>query len=163
MTDRYRGLREACARRHAKRRAEIASGEWDCSRCGRHLLAEEFSPTYTDRGYPGSRRTVCKLCESVARYGLNAATWQQMLDSQGGTCAVCGEVASRWCVDHDHGCCPGTKSCGDCVRAILCSGCNSAEGFLRTPENARRLAEYMETYCAVVGGSKAKGVDILAG
>jgi hypothetical protein len=125
-------------------------------------LAENFSPSYTDRGYPGSRRTTCKLCESVAKYGLNARTWQERLDDQGGVCAVCGEVAVRWCVDHDHACCPGVRTCGECIRAILCSGCNSAEGFLRTPENARRLADYMEMYCTSVGGSKAAGVDPLS-
>lgn len=28
-------------------------------------------------------------------------------------------------VDHDHKCCSGDKSCGKCVRGILCPGCNT--------------------------------------
>lgn len=31
-------------------------------------------------------------------------------------------------VDHDHACCPGTRSCGLCVRGILCPTCNTRSG-----------------------------------
>ncbi len=31
-------------------------------------------------------------------------------------------------VDHDHACCPGDRSCGACVRGIICHSCNSALG-----------------------------------
>ena len=28
-------------------------------------------------------------------------------------------------IDHDHRCCPGSESCGKCIRGILCSSCNT--------------------------------------
>src|SRR6266496_914731 len=33
-------------------------------------------------------------------------------------------------IDHDHDCCPGSASCGKCIRGFLCGLCNSAIGML---------------------------------
>jgi hypothetical protein len=33
--------------------------------------------------------------------------------------------AARRCTDHDHECCPGRRSCGHCVRGVVCATCNS--------------------------------------
>ena len=50
-------------------------------------------------------------------------------------------------VDHDHGCCPFTRSCGRCVRGLICVNCNSAEGMLGgDPSKADALAEYMRRW-----------------
>ena len=48
-------------------------------------------------------------------------------------CNVCGaETGSssdrNLHVDHDHKCCPGTESCGNCVRGVVCNRCNTAIG-----------------------------------
>lgn len=61
----------------------------------------------------------------------NGITWEQyeaMLEAQGGRCAICRtdnpRGRGRWHIDHDRRCCPGRRSCGECVRALLCSTCN---------------------------------------
>lgn len=50
-------------------------------------------------------------------------------------CAVCGseEPGGRWDsfhIDHDHSCCPGSTSCGMCIRSPLCMACNILIGHM---------------------------------
>lgn len=74
------------------------------------------------------------------KYGITQAERDAMLVVQGG-CAICGatEHGGRdWCVDHDHNCCPGKKSCGKCIRGVLCFGCNVGLGAFR--DDADRMA-----------------------
>src|ERR1700731_1515836 len=55
------------------------------------------------------------------RYGITPERYSELLVSQGGVCAICKEPGrkKRLCVDHDHRCCPGEKSCGECTRGLL--------------------------------------------
>jgi hypothetical protein len=45
----------------------------------------------------------------------------------GSACAICG-TTDHLCIDHDHACCPGARSCGKCVRDVLCVSCNTFVG-----------------------------------
>lgn len=60
------------------------------------------------------------------RYNIDAATYMRLLASQDGACAICGikPGSRRLAVDHDHKCCPGRRSCGACIRGLLCKRCN---------------------------------------
>lgn len=66
-----------------------------------------------------------------AKFGLSRIDFDAMLQRQGGRCAVCGTTdpgSTFWAVDHDHACCPSRKTCGKCVRGILCRSCNQGLG-----------------------------------
>lgn len=75
-------------------------------------------------------------------YGLTPEQYAEMLEEQGGVCAICGTdewpgKGNRPHVDHDH-------STGR-VRGILCSHCNHGLGKFRDdPERLRAAAEYLE-------------------
>lgn len=57
-----------------------------------------------------------------------------------------GEIKSLLVVDHDHECCPGNVSCGDCVRGLPCFACNAALGLLRErPETFEAAAAYLRS------------------
>lgn len=82
----------------------------------------------------------------LRKYGLNEATYREMLKKQGGGCAICGSKgeATKVTVDHefllhiDH--CHTTGA----VRGLLCRKCNTALGWLESSPNLiERIQEYV--------------------
>lgn len=74
-------------------------------------------------------------------YGLNEASFESMLESQGGCCAICladqaGGTHNVWHIDHDH-------SAGE-VRGLLCHRCNVGLGYFRdNPAALSAAIEYL--------------------
>lgn len=104
-----------------------------------------------------ARRAAYKLyCEQHPReardthlrslYNITLEQYEAMVESQDGKCAACDQVPSTTLhVDHDHSCCSGKKSCGVCVRGLLCRNCNAGAGILGdSPARLRGLADYLE-------------------
>lgn len=76
----------------------------------------------------------------LANMSLTIADYNRMLADQGGVCAICGDICTdgrRLAVDHDHSCCPAGRSCGACVRGLLCRRCNL--GIAQFDDDPRRL------------------------
>jgi hypothetical protein len=72
----------------------------------------------------------------LLRYGLTIESFNSLLASQQGCCAICREVLKNPCVDHDHR--------TGLVRGILCHDCNRAIGMMRdSPDILRRAADYL--------------------
>lgn len=67
-------------------------------------------------------------------------------------CGLCGKTTGALAVDHDHSCCPDRKrSCGACVRGLLCSDCNFLMGWIDKltrlmPNLLARIAAYQRAY-----------------
>ena len=74
-------------------------------------------------------------------YKLSLESYEEMLATQEGGCALCQktpeENGKKLSVDHDHACCPGKRSCGKCVRGLLCDACNHSIG--RMDDDVERL------------------------
>lgn len=73
-------------------------------------------------------------------YGISDAEYQDLLEMQGGVCAIClNKPSAKLHVDHDHS--TGT------VRGLLCKRCNLALGLL--DDNGYRMlraAQYMRRW-----------------
>jgi hypothetical protein len=87
-----------------------------------------------------------------SRHGLSAETIRLLYAKQNGRCAICdclerdaqGRNPGILCIDHDHACCPGRFSCGECVRGLLCSPCNRDLGIIeRRLPILGKMVEYL--------------------
>jgi hypothetical protein len=80
-------------------------------------------------------------------YTLTVEEYWALYEAQGGRCACCQRASGktrRLSVDHDHKCCSGRKSCGRCVRGLLCRPCNTLLGRARDAiEFFARCIEYL--------------------
>lgn len=68
-------------------------------------------------------------------FKMTLAQYNDLLKAQDYKCANCPKHASELtralAVDHDRTCCPGRRSCGKCVRGLLCDSCNRGLGLLQ--------------------------------
>lgn len=97
----------------------------------------------------------CRTCAMDRQLRINFTItldqYNEMLEAQGGVCAICArpepKAGKKLAVDHNHACCPGKKSCGKCVRSLLCSECNMAIGLLSDDSNRlRNAADYIDRW-----------------
>jgi Recombination endonuclease VII len=105
-------------------------------------------------------RRVCWRCYNASkpqrngRFGLAEGQYNAMLKAQNGLCAIClnpepqGVALS---VDHDRSCCAGNRSCGKCIRELVCRNCNVGLGmFHDDPVTLRAAATYVENHSCCV-------------
>lgn len=112
-----------------------------CTDCEYYLPLEKFRIT-------GEKiSSACGKCKDLRElYRINRRDFDKLMVDQQGACAICREPkdSSELHVDHDHACCPGRKCCGDCIRGLLCQGCNVGIGHLgESVERMRRAALYL--------------------
>jgi hypothetical protein len=97
-----------------------------------------------------------KLFKLKANFNITSDQFVWLRHIQGDACFMCGEPEVRidsrtgsvmnLAIDHDHRCCPERgKSCGKCVRHLLCSACNVMVGFAELKSKVvHRFADYID-------------------
>lgn len=84
------------------------------------------------------------------QYGITTEQFDEMLAAQFWECAACTTVYGEgepFHVDHDHACCPGYRSCGKCIRGILCRSCNIILGHAKDDSlRLESLAVYLRKF-----------------
>jgi hypothetical protein len=70
----------------------------------------------------------------ISSYGLTQESFDLLLETQQNACGMCHkpfEDGQLIHVDHDHACCRRkNRSCGKCIRGLLCHTCNIALGHI---------------------------------
>lgn len=138
-----------------------ARGEKQCYTCQTWRAEDQFAK---NRSAKDGLQGMCKPCKAAhyrknagevrdkmreQRFGITREEFDALFASQGNLCAICrgGDPGTNfWAVDHDHACCPGSnKTCGKCIRGILCFRCNHALG------SARDSVEILSTMITYLG------------
>jgi len=133
------GVVKPLAEFHKSRAGVKGVHQW-CKEC-----AAKYHKVYFKKNSEKFRNSVLKR-----DFGISSEIYYKMLAEQGGGCAICRrspeENGKRLAVDHDHKCCPErSKSCGKCIRGLLCHHCNLALGALQDSTTLFKLAaEYIE-------------------
>lgn len=120
-----------------------------CTNCNGIKLRSEF---YNCKVNKSGMQSWCKDCKQLAareymlqkEYGIGHDGYQQLLDRQDGSCAICGSKESKgrsargfFHVDHCH-------ETGK-IRGLLCHPCNVALGMMNDDPARLRLAiRYLE-------------------
>src|SRR6266850_7204897 len=98
-------------------------------------------------------------------YGIGIDEYKAMLEQQNYRCAICdrqhqaenaqGDSSRSLAVDHDHA--------TGVVRALLCSECNRAIGYMQeNPHLLRKAATYLDLYSTLIGRSIVEAEEAIA-
>lgn len=145
---------DVCKNAKAVKRKEYQSSKsWEYQKRYRQRLKEQDPQRYAEILRRDNERRKAKLTPEFYRwqaiykkYKMTQAMYEGLLSEQNGVCAICKNPPKKnyLAVDHDHDCCPSTKTCGNCIRGLLCGSCNSFLG--RVNDNAESLLDYLKKY-----------------
>ena len=139
-----------------------------CSKCNEEKDLDLFAK---GKRYKDGRKNICKKCHTAyvsnyyssnpdkkaaknkmnsvnqnnwMRHHISEQKYNELLDLHNGKCHSCKDKEAV-SIDHDHSCCSQSRSCGRCVRGLLCNQCNTALGLLQdSKKNIQGLLDYLE-------------------
>lgn len=145
--------RAAAIRRYQEnpQRQKTNSKKWhDANKERTSRNSKAWAKAHPERVDANSHKRKLKL-----HYNLTPADYDRKLSLQGGVCEICGRPEKRTmkgrpmrlAVDHSHACCATNKSCGNCVRGLICHNCNMLLGYAEEkPETLLAAVEYLARY-----------------
>lgn len=143
------------------RRCSVSESVAETKPCGKCKETKPLSEFNRDKRRKDGRQSWCRACMSAYNktysrshwlqymYGLTLEEYNDILEAQGGSCAICGKTPEEGgrplLVDHDH-------KTGE-IRGLLCDGCNTALGYFEDSSGWRELAiKYLQKHKQVRKG-----------
>lgn len=136
-----------------------------CNQCVREKNRRNYKP------HPRKSKLFCKYGHNISMVGRDSQgackecrrnrslkldhhilpeQYNKLLKLQNGKCKLCEKDEFKFkyklSIDHDHKCCPGKKSCGNCIRGLLCPQCNWSLGVLENIEFCSKATIYLKEY-----------------
>lgn len=140
----YKSKEEANAaakRRYAqdpsvRERHKVAQDRWETENVEeRNAYRTKWAKDHRFKNYVDAR--AYEFRREMKKYGTTVEWYRDRLIEQCGVCALCKHLShhhgtiQRLQVDHNHDCCDlRTKSCGKCLRGLLCADCNILLSYL---------------------------------
>ena len=94
-----------------------------------------------------------EFSREMKKYGTTVEWYRDRLLEQNGVCALCRHLShhhgtiQRLQVDHNHECCDlHTKSCGKCLRGLLCADCNILLSYIERVLKQGTIAPLPDTW-----------------
>lgn len=131
------GQGKANKKYYKENKGKLLAGKYRWYRDNRSLVLSR-------RKTPESRKKL-----SLWKYGVTSEWYDERIKRG---CFICGGYIKLG-IDHDHSCCSEGRSCGKCVREVLCTKCNAALGL--TGENVeilQRLIAYVLLFKKTIEG-----------
>ena len=126
------------------------------------LYAKEYGKRYyqihkeemneDNRNWKSEKPDYQKAINITNKYNISYEKYIEIFNQQNGCCAICeihqSKLKQSLCVDHDHSCCPEkSKSCGKCIRFLLCDKCNRGLGYFNdSVESLRKAVELLDSW-----------------
>jgi hypothetical protein len=144
-TDLARVVQQMCGKWMPRKKTTCARNPGhagDCATAENMENRRAYRSVHPHHQSPESRKK-SKRKYRISSYGLTEASFAQLLLAQDYACGMCHEPfkeGQRIHVDHDHACCKDKcRSCGKCVRGLLCHVCNIALGHIERRYALSRL------------------------
>jgi endogenous inhibitor of DNA gyrase (YacG/DUF329 family) len=124
---------------------------FECQFCGATFVRRSGNGRYcSDECRLRVKRRDAWLNHLRGRYRLTQEAFDALRAAAGDKCEVCGsEFQQRGDihVDHDHGCCPGSFTCGKCIRGLTCKNCNFMLGHAGDdPQRLQQGIDYLHRF-----------------
>jgi hypothetical protein len=131
-------------RTHVPAKWRDTEGRKFCSGCDGWRPEDNFNSAGTSSrdGLASKCRGCHALLRRAFKFNMTPDAIRELFASLDFACAICRSTDPHgrgWAIDHDHECCPEKgRSCGVCVRGILCGRCNVGLGMFQ--DDPARLA-----------------------
>lgn len=151
-----KGFRSICAKHvHIQQVWKEIEPIIECDSCHNEYM---IKPAIKGR----NRFPLCDECYSykkfapswttLVRHNITLGYWINLYIKQDGKCGRCKQQNKKLQVDHDHSCCPyvfgkgnyNQRTCGNCIRGLLCGPCNLLVGKFET--NKLSIEAYLNEY-----------------